>query len=240
MTHRLKRIKPKRVSDQVFEQLRNLIYKGELKPEEKLLPERELAQVLGVSRPTIREAIQKLISMGLLEQKQGQGTFVRSSASKASTNPFAHVIEGHGGTLEELLEVRMGLECNAVALAAQRATGDDIKALQKYLDAIIVEVKEGGLGIDADVSFHMAIAFATKNSIHIFIMKNLYDLLFFGIKENLNHLYSKPGNIDIITQHHEKIFNCIKIHDPDRAFEAMKEHINFVLKFLEERIGFLF
>ena len=74
----LKPIKVKRVSDQAYEQIRDLIFRGQLKPGEQIMPERELAQALGVSRPTVREAIKQLVTMGLLEHRQGQGTFVRS------------------------------------------------------------------------------------------------------------------------------------------------------------------
>ena len=81
MTIPLEPIKPKRISDQVFDQLRELIFRGELKPGDKVMPERELSAVLNVSRTSVREAINKLAVMGLLEQKQGQGTFVRNLGS---------------------------------------------------------------------------------------------------------------------------------------------------------------
>ena len=82
MNQLIKPIKPQRVSDQVFEQIRDLVFRGQLKPGEQLMPERDLAQALGVSRPTVREAIHKLVAMGLLEHRQGQGTFVRSAAAQ--------------------------------------------------------------------------------------------------------------------------------------------------------------
>ena len=81
MPHKLKPIKPKRISDQVFDQLRELIFRGEFKTGEKILTERELAEAFGVSRTSVRDAINKLVVMGLLEQRQGQGTFVRSPES---------------------------------------------------------------------------------------------------------------------------------------------------------------
>ena len=236
MTLNLKPIKPRRISDLVLEQIKELIYKGEIKPGDKVMPEREMAEMMGVSRPTIREAIQRLISMGLLEQRQGQGTFVRSPVS--NMNPLAGIMNGEEATLEELLEVRMGLECNAVVLAAKKATEDDLSALRKYIDAMAKEHREGGLGNNEDVSFHMAIAYATKNSVQIYIMKNLYDLLFHGIKENLSHLYSEPGNIDKIIEHHTKIYNLIKQHDTKNAYMAMRDHIEFVLTFVKEKIKF--
>ena len=198
MTILLKPIKAKRVSDQAYEQIRDLIFRGQLKPGDQIMPERELAQALGVSRPTVREAIKKLVTMGLLEHRQGQGTFVRSIDSQREHNPLAAVIEGHDASLEELLEVRMGLEGQSVILAAQRATAEDIQVLEKALEAMLAENAAGRLGIEEDVSFHMAIAFASKNPVQVYIMKNFYDLLHFGIRENLQALWEEPASLPII------------------------------------------
>lgn len=235
MTILLKPIKAKRVSDQAYEQIRDLIFRGQLKPGDQIMPERELAQALGVSRPTVREAIKKLVTMGLLEHRQGQGTFVRSTDSQREHNPLAAVIEGHDASLEELLEVRMGLEGQSVLLAAQRATTEDIQVLQRALEAMLAENAAGRLGIEEDVSFHMAITFATKNPVQVYIMKNFYDLLHFGIRENLQALWEEPSSLPIIRRQHRGIFDAIKNHDPEAAYQAMKEHITFVLDFVRNR-----
>src|SRR5512135_1508422 len=163
MTILLKPIKAKRVSDQAYEQIRDLIFRGQCKPGDRIMPERELALALGVSRPTVREAIRRLVTMGLLEHRQGQGTFVRSTDSQREHNPLAAVIEGHDASLEELLAVRMGLEGQSVSLAAQRATDEDLQNLEKALEAMLAENDAGRLGIEEDVAFHMAIAFASRN-----------------------------------------------------------------------------
>jgi GntR family transcriptional repressor for pyruvate dehydrogenase complex len=235
MSISLKPIKAKRVSDQAYEQIRDLIFRGQLKPGDQIIPERELAQALGVSRPTVREAIKKLVTMGLLEHRQGQGTYVRSVDSQREHNPLAAVIEGHDASLEELLEVRMGLEGQSVILAAQRATNEDVQILEKALEAMFAENIAGRLGIEEDVSFHMAIAFATKNPVQVYIMKNFYDLLHFGIKENLKALWEEPASLPIIRRQHLGIFEAIKNHDPDGAYQTMKEHITFVLDFVRQR-----
>ena len=230
----LKPIKPKRISDQVFDQLKELIFRGEMKPGEKIMPERDLSDALNVSRTSVRDAISKLVVMGLLEQRQGQGTFVRSMDS-IQNNPLAVAMDAQDATLEDLLEVRMGLECNAAALAAQRAVESDLQFLERSIEDMHKEVASGELGTEADVSFHMAISYATKNPVQVDIMKSFYDFLFIGIKENLSHLYREPGNIDKIVEQHKEIFNAIRNHDPEQAFISMKRHIDFVLSFFKSR-----
>jgi GntR family transcriptional repressor for pyruvate dehydrogenase complex len=81
----------------------------------------------------------------------------------------------------------------------------------------------------------MAIAYATKNTVQVHIMKTFYDLLHYGIKENLHYLYEDPANLDMIGQQHTEIFRAIKEHDPEAAYAAMKRHITFVLNFFQER-----
>jgi GntR family transcriptional regulator, transcriptional repressor for pyruvate dehydrogenase complex len=231
----LKPIKPKRMSDQVFEQLKDLIFRGHLKPGERLMTERELAQNLGVSRPTVREAINKLVATHLLEHRQGQGTFVNPPNAGADKNPLAAVINGQDASLMDLLEVRLGLECNAVALAARRATEEDVREIEKSVREMAAAVGEGSLGSGADISFHMAIAYATKNVVQIHIMKSLYDLLFYGIRENLQHLYTEPMNLSKVLQQHTDILNAIRERDPEEAYAAMKRHINFVQGYFKEQ-----
>jgi GntR family transcriptional repressor for pyruvate dehydrogenase complex len=187
---------------------------------------------MDVSRTTIRDAINKLVVMGFLEQKQGQGTYVRSRDS-IENNPLAVAMESQDATLIDMLEVRMGLECQAAALAARRAVEKDIHFLEKSILDMSEEVESGRLGTEADVSFHMAISYATKNPLQIYIMKNFYDLLFVGIRENLSMLYKDPVNIKKIIEQHTNILETIRRHDPETARRAMENHINFVLAFFK-------
>ncbi|OGR26402.1 MAG: GntR family transcriptional regulator [Desulfobacterales bacterium RIFOXYA12_FULL_46_15] len=234
MTIPLIPIKPKRISDQVFDQIRELIFRGKLKPGEKLMTERELAQAMDVSRTTIRDAIQRLSAMGLIVQKQGQGTFVKPYDT-SHENPLAKAIEAQNASIEDLLEVRIGLECNAASLAALRADESDIKAMTRSIEEMQQEVASGRLGTEADTSFHMAIAYAAKNPIHILIMRNFYDYLFHGIRESLESLYEKPANIQAIIKQHSTILAAITSRDADASYSAMKIHIRFVMEFFSKR-----
>jgi GntR family transcriptional repressor for pyruvate dehydrogenase complex len=228
-------IRPKRISDQVFDQLRELIFRGELKPGDQIMPERDLSETLNVSRTSVRDAIRKLVVMGFLEQRQGQGTFVRDPET-LTKNPLALAIEAQDATLIDLLEVRLGMECNAAALAARRASEKDIAFIEKSLEDMKQDILGGSLGNEADVSFHMAVSYATKNPLQVYLMKNFFDYLFIGIKENLKYLYEDPGNIESIITQHTRIVEAIKSRDPQQAFEAMKSHIAFVINFFK-RVG---
>lgn len=231
----LKPIKPKRISDQVFEQIRELIYKGEFKPGQQILPERELAASMAVSRTSVRNAINKLVTMGLLEHRQGQGTFVSSPESREG-NPLAVVMATDEATLDDLLEVRLGLECNAAMLAAIRATETDLKAIQKSLD----EMKEDldatdKIGTEPDAAFHMAVTFSTKNPVLIHLMRNFYDFLFVGIKKNLTHMYMDREALEDVIEHHKAIYEAIERRAPQDAYDAMQSHIRYVQEYFKSR-----
>lgn len=228
MPQALKPIKPKRIADQVFDQLHELILRGTFKPSEKIMTERELSEAFQVSRTSIRDAINKLVVMGMLEQRQGQGTFVSRPGGKTHAY-IAKVMESQNASMQDLLEVRMGLECNSAALAAQRAQIQDVDFLEKSLIEIENAVKEGRLGSDSDTQFHMAIAYATHNPLQIFMMKQFHDFLSYAIQENLVSLCQEAGEFEIIHQQHTKIINAIKTHNSMDAYMAAKQHIEHVI-----------
>jgi len=229
-----KEIRPKKIADQVFEQIQDLIYRGQLKAGEQLLPERELAESLNVSRNSVREAINKLIERKLIENRQGMGTFVRKPEPGQQDNPLTTVL-GDDISAQELLEFRLGLECNAAVLAARKATSEDIVQLNTIMDEMRRMVKEGSMGHEEDVRFHMAIAYATKNRVQIHMMKRFYDLLYYGIWKSHMYLYQEAPNLEEILGQHGKILEAIRNHDTQMAYEFMREHIKFVMEFLALR-----
>jgi GntR family transcriptional repressor for pyruvate dehydrogenase complex len=229
----LKPIKPKRIADQVFEQLNNLIFRGEFKPGEKIMTERELSDAFQVSRTSVRDAINKLVVMGMLEQRQGQGTFVSRPGGKAHSY-MAKVMESQNATLQDLLEVRMGMECNAAALAARRAEPADIDFLERRLAEMEKGVKDAKVRTDADTRFHMAIAHASHNPLQVFIVKQLHDFLAYGIKENLFILHGASRQLETIQRQHIKIMDAIRAHDPMQAYMATRRHIEYVIETMLE------
>ncbi len=230
----LKPIKQRKISDQVFEQLKELIFRGKLTPGDKLSTEREMARSMDVSRTTVRNAITRLVTMGLVEHKQGKGTFV-AVPDAHKKNPFAQVMNDKEASILDLLEVRMGLECVAAALAAKRADETDIRAMKQSVEEMRNKISAGRLGTAADTSFHMAIAYATKNPLHIQVMKNFYDYLIHGIKESLRSLYENKNNIQVILNQHEAVMKAVISRRPEQAYQSMQTHIVFVKEFFKRR-----
>lgn len=225
-------LKPKKLADQVFERIRDLIFKGDLRPGEQLKSERELSEILSVSRPTIRQAIRKLIELGLIENRQGQGTYICNPKEARGHNMLREMIDWGEASLRDLLEVRMALECQAATSAALRATAADVTALERHVEDMRTSIEEGELGILEDVRFHMTLAYATKNQVQIMLMKNLYDLLHFGIEESLKQLYMDPANLETILTQHKSVSDAIRQRDPDSAYEAMRQHITFLINYM--------
>ena len=234
MKIRLKPINPKRISDQVFDQLRELIFRGDYQPGQKIMTEREIAEALNVSRNSVREAINKLVALRFLEHRQGQGTFVRSMDETVKI-PLATVMQTQDASLIDLMEMRMGIECNAAALAAQRANAGELEAIATAIAKMQADIDSGGLGTEWDIAFHMAIASATKNPLQIYLMKNVSDFLHVGIRENLLHLYQDPDNLVQILRQHKAIYRAIRGVDAEAAYTTMKNHINYVIRFFKNR-----
>ncbi len=231
---KLSPIQPKRISDQVFDQIRKHILRGKLNPGERIMSERELAAAFNVSRTSVREAINRLTAMGFLEQKQGRGTFVCLPAPEEK-NALVVAMKGETLSIEDLLEVRLGLECNATYFAAERATEKDIYLMEQSIATLKKSTAEGITNAEADVSFHMAIAYATRNLLHIQIMRDLYEYLSVSIEEYQYHRLEASTKMAEIAQDHAQIAALIKEHDREGAFQAMFSHLSFALDFVKDK-----
>jgi DNA-binding FadR family transcriptional regulator len=227
-------IRKQQISDIVFDQLRESIYRGELKIGEKLPSERELADVMRVSRSSVRKAIVQLLGMGYVENRQGLGTYVKLPEARDPHDPFAYVMTPGQSSLDELMEVRIGLECQGVALAAERANEMDIAFLELAFSEMHDWHPDRQKAKDADMKFHMGIAYATHNSVHVDLTRRFYDYMFHSINKLQSLLYEKNKNLGIIDQQHFKILDAIKCRDGESASRYMLQHITFLRSFLRE------
>lgn len=221
------------VSDLVFEQLRESIYRGELKSGEKLPSDRDLSDVMKVGRSSVRKALILLLERGYIEQREGQGYFVKIVEPQDPHNPFSYIMTPRKSSLDELMEVRIGLECHGVVLATERADDKDITFLRQSLQELTEDNPNREKARDADIKFHMGIAFATHNSVHIDLTRRFYDYMFHSINELHALLYEKHSNLEIIDKHHFKIFDAISDKDTENARRYMVQHITFLRSFLK-------
>lgn len=228
-------VKQKQVSTLIFEQLRDNIFRSQLGPGEQLLPERELASTMQVSRTSVRNAITQLITMGYLENRQGKGTFVVDRRGSVANNPFAHIISSSRSSVDELLEFRIGLGTHGVTLAAERATDSDIKFLESVMDRSGKSCLSVGEETEADIAFHMGIAYATHNIVYVDLTRQFYEYMFYRLKELHSILYDVKANLEQIEQQHAAILDGIKAHDPDAARVSMLHHIEFLRDVLREQ-----
>lgn len=222
-------IKRKRVYTEIIEQLRELIEKGELKPGDKLISEREMAEKLQVSRSSVREAFLALELMGILESRTGEGTFVSSTnGSDDVIQPLTMMMLMDRGTPRELLELRRILEGEAAFLAAKRASKENLNKIKNNLARMEEDHDSGCLGEESDACFHVALIEAAGNRVLINLMNRVSDLLVKTMKESREKIFSIPKNRDILQQQHRDIYRAIAERHPDKARATMHQHIDFV------------
>lgn len=230
----LKPIRHHKISDQIFEQLRDMIYRGEYQPGQRLMSERELAMRFGTGRPSVREAILKLIDQGLVCSKRGVGTFVADERTQMENGPLLRILNREQFSIVELQEVRMALESKSAELAAKRATDEDIRLMEQSLERIRIELKKGQTRMGTDLSFHMNIAYASKNPVQIHLMKNIYDVQLHAMEKAYYNLLRSQGIDDLVDNRHEEILRAITSHDSEKARKAMEAHIHMVLEMCRE------
>jgi GntR family transcriptional repressor for pyruvate dehydrogenase complex len=218
-----KPIKHVKVSDEIVDQIRNLISQGKLKPGDRLLPERELIREFDVSRPSLREALNSLITMGFLEIK-GKRTYIKSVASESMQNPLSLLLKADTQKIFDLIEVRKAIEAWGAFLAAQRATEEDIKQLANIIEEMRGAFEKGQSWEKQDADFHLGLAQATHNTIQTHIMSTIYDLL----RESMAKVFKDRSKVKKLLDHHQRIFNAIKNHSPDKAREKTLEHLSYV------------
>jgi GntR family transcriptional repressor for pyruvate dehydrogenase complex len=209
-----KPIRPKKLSEEIVEQIKELISRGDLKPGQRIPSERELASFLGVSRPSVREAIMVLEAMGFLESRQGGGTYVRSLADVTMADPLANMVERRDPRmLHALTEVRIGLETWSAYLAAKRAEDSEIKRLRELYAVMVEQAATGGWDAEIDAQFHL---------------DTIQTLFQTTIMVALSEFYTKEGYIELLLNHHREIMEAIADHDPERARDKMMEHLTLV------------
>ncbi len=230
------RIATARLSDAVAAELETRILEGSLKPGDKLPSERALALDMGVSRPSLREAMQKLVSKGLLTTRHGGGTVVTDRLAATFSDPWKDMLEGHPLLHRDMLEFRHMLEGEAALLAAERATLEDRTRINAAFAALEAAYDSNDMKacVDADVEFHQAIAEASHNAMIGHISASLMRVVQDHISANLVHLRDRPRQWQEIRNQHRKIWEAVCGGEAQASQQLAREHIVFVRKSMEE------
>jgi GntR family transcriptional repressor for pyruvate dehydrogenase complex len=225
-----------RLADAVASTLEKRILEGSLRPGDRLPAERELAVELGVSRPSLREAIQRLAAKGLLTTRHGGGTVVTDRLEAHFAEPWQQMLEGHPLLQRDLLEFRQMLESQAAALAAERATDVDIACLDAAYATLEAQYESDQLDacIDADVAFHQAVAAASHNVMIGQLTASLMRVIHGHIARNLEHLHASPARWAELRGQHRAIWMAIRERRADAAAAAARGHIEFVRRSIDD------
>jgi DNA-binding FadR family transcriptional regulator len=223
-----------RLYEQVAGQVTDLVARGEFKPGDRLPPERDLAKLLGVSRPTVREAMIALEIAGLVDVRVGAGAFVTDKAKNA-TNGAANgrLFEGVGSSPLELIAARRAIEPEVAALAAQLATPGEIAAIAETV-RLISTAEDTPAHRAADHQFHVRIALASHNSVLTAIVDECWAEMYSPMFERMGAITGlivarcSPQQRDTTVAEHEAVYRAIAAHDADAARAAMDAHLNGV------------
>lgn len=210
--------------ERVFVALSADIRGGVLPPGTQLPIEPLLCERYGVSRTVLREAISRLKAEGLLDVRQGRGSFVRP-LSAATSFRFDLDEQGEVNPVIELTELRLGVEATAAGLAARRRTPEQLEKLKLALDAMEAAVQADGNGNDADLSFHSTVAQATGNSQYRLFMEFLSGRIASAIAASRAHSARSAGLSRQAQREHRAIYDAIAAQDPRAAERAMRRHI---------------
>ncbi|SUE42657.1 FCD domain-containing protein [Roseomonas gilardii] len=236
-----------RLASQLATALRKRIVAGDFGVGDRLPAERALAGEFGVSRSSVREAIQMLASQGLLSSRQGGGTFVRalpdahgeSWGRQAIVEPLEQLFRDNPDYRYDVLELRLSLEGAAAAHAARRATAEDRERLRERFEATLQDGDDATPAVLArvDAAFHLAIAEASHNLVLQQVIRGMFDLLAASTSQSLEKLYLVPRVSDALAEQHRLLMQAVLDGDPDGARAASDAHIDFVrltLKAIDE------
>ncbi len=209
------------ITELVVQRIKELLERGELKAGSRLPPERELADMLNISRPSLRTALKALSVMGIINAKPGAGTYIAESLPEVFTEPMRFMTLINNTSDEELFEARRIIEAGLAELAAERAAEEDIKALNVEIDGMRSTTDDPENYLKHDVRFHQAIARAANNKLMSGVMDTIAQLLFHIRRQTITH----ASDLEEAIEWHQKIVEAIKKHDPKRAKEMLSGHL---------------
>jgi len=221
--------------DNIVEEIKGKIITGELNDGEMLCSQDELAKSMGVSRASLREALNRLSIMGLIETRQGSGTFVKTLKPIDFISSLSSLLVMDQASAAELLEARLHIESVVAEVSAKSITEEVLKKIKYVLDGMATNYASGDLEsfVVKDVYFHMLVAEGSKNRVLVTIVQIMRDVLRQFVKKVVTTL---PRSMSGAIEYHRNIYDALKRHDSKAARRHMEDHIKFLIKINDEDI----
>ncbi len=210
-------------AEEVVTRLRDMIHGGELLPGDRLPPERDLAKLLGVSRPTLRAGIRSLATVGILQSRQGAGTFVAlaDESPTLDSSPLRMLSALHGFTSDEMFEARLALEMHIAGMAAERATSEQMTLMAEEITGMYASLDDPEQYLVHDMKFHQTIAAASNNRILTALMNMVATILFDARSKTVK----RAKDLKQSAEQHHNIYRAMREHDAVGARKAMHDHL---------------
>jgi GntR family transcriptional repressor for pyruvate dehydrogenase complex len=208
-------------TEHVVAHVRELIERGALGPGDRLPPERELATQIGVSRPSVRAGLQALSAMGIIQARHGAGTFITDGPPMLATGPLSFLAALHGFSSEEMFEARRVLEVGSIALAAGKATGEDLASVAEEMAGMFAALDDPQEFLVHDIRFHRAVAQGSHNPILASLIEMVSAMFYERRKRNIG----APRDLREAAEMHRVIYNALRDRDAGAAQSAMSEHL---------------
>jgi GntR family transcriptional repressor for pyruvate dehydrogenase complex len=231
------RVTPEKLSTAVTRQIEKLILRGILRPGERLPSERELAERLGVSRPSLREAVAELQDKGLLSTRAGAGIFVADVLGSAFSPALIRLFAGHDEAVFDYIAFRRDMEGLAAERAARLASDTDLKVIQTVFDKMEMAHDKPNPKDEArlDAEFHMGIIEASHNVVMLHMMRSMFELLQEGVFYNRQVMFKQRTTRGALLDQHRQINTALQARDAIGARDAVIAHLNYVEKALADQ-----
>ncbi len=232
----IKPIRTRKIYEEVTDSILEMIKSGQFKTGDKLDSVEQLAKNFNVGRSAIREALSGLRAMGLVEMRQGEGTYITSFDASKFSLPLSSALLMKREDIKELSEVRKILEVGAVASASINHADEDLMAMEEALNAMKEAKGQGEIGEKADLDFHLAIAHATHNKMLINLMSSVSEIMVESMRETRQLLLYSEEMMASLVEEHQLIYRAIKARNIEEAQKNMLNHLIGVEKVLSHYI----
>jgi GntR family transcriptional repressor for pyruvate dehydrogenase complex len=220
-------IKNKKVYEYVIEQIKDMIMDGELHIGDRLPSERDLSEKLGVCRASVREALRSMEIIGLIEIRQGEGSYITGDMETRLFEPLSMMFALRKSDPMDILQLRMIIEVGAASMAAQKITEEQAKELSDCLKNLINAVTEEE-SVFFDTQLHYKIAEISGNYLIIALLNTVASLISRFIKNARGMILVAEGSKQILINQHKEICDAILARDPEKAEAAMKAHMETI------------